>query len=162
MTDSVLTQISGLKTLDHDGLCRLWKTLYGKEPPAYNRTFLVSRLVYRLQEIAHGGLSEATKSKMRDVLASGGFNKLGGNRRERQRQARRDAQKEMPVAGTRLVRDWNGRRYEAIAIPGGFEYDGRLYRSLSAIAKAITGTHWNGKLFFGLARSGARKAGRIR
>ncbi|MEK7678694.1 MAG: DUF2924 domain-containing protein, partial [Deltaproteobacteria bacterium] len=101
MTDSVLHQIAGLKTLDHDGLCQLWRTLYGKEPPAYNRTFLVSRLAYRLQEIAHGGLSEATKSKMRDVLASGGFNELGGNRRERQRQARRDAQKEMPVAGTR-------------------------------------------------------------
>lgn len=154
MTDSVLTQIAGLKTLDHNGLCRLWKTLYGKEPPAYNKTFLVSRLAYRIQEIAHGGLSEATKSKMRDVLASGGFNEMGSNRHGKKKRVKH-GKKDMPVAGTRLVRDWNGRRYEVIAVPGGFEYDGRLYRSLSAIAKAITGTHWNGKLFFGLAKSKA-------
>ena len=155
MTDSVLTQIAGLKTLDHNGLCQLWKTLYGKEPPAYNRTFLVSRLSYRIQELAYGGLSDETKKKMRDVLETSGFNEIGGNRRELRKQTRHGVWKDMPVVGTRLVRDWNGRRYEAIAVPGGFEYDGRLYRSLSAIAKAITGTHWNGKLFFGLAKSKA-------
>ena len=160
MTDSILRQIAGLKSLDHNGLCRLWRTLYGKEPPAYNRTFIMSRLAYRIQEIAYGGLSEQTKSKMRDVLVSSGFSEIGGNRRGRQRRAKQ-GKKDTPVAGTRLVRDWNGHRYEVIAVPGGFEYDGRLYRSLSAIAKAITGTHWNGKLFFGCAKSKER-VGRTR
>ena len=153
MTDSVLAQIAGLKNLDHDGLCQLWRTLYGKEAPTYNRTFLVSRLAYRIQELAYGGLSDETKLKMADVLAAGGFNEMGGNRREKRKQVRRGAGKDMPVAGTRFVREWNGRSYEVIAVPGGFEYDGRLYRSLSAVAKAITGTHWNGRLFFGLAKS---------
>ncbi|MHB1191248.1 MAG: DUF2924 domain-containing protein [Armatimonadota bacterium] len=156
MTDSVLSQITGLKTLDHDGLCRLWRTLYGKEPPAYNRTFLVSRLAYRIQELAYGGLRDDTKARMRDLLSSGGFDEIGGNRKRR-KSGVRGSGKDSPVVGTRFVREWKGRRYEVVAVPGGFEYDGRLYRSLSAIAKAITGTHWNGKLFFGIARAG--KAG---
>jgi len=56
---------------------------------------------------------------------------------------------------TRLVRDWNGKRYEVVVAADGFVYDGAPYRSLSAIAKAITGAHWNGKLFFGVAKGGA-------
>jgi hypothetical protein len=58
----------------------------------------------------------------------------------------------MPVVGTRLVREWRGERHEVTVVPGGFEYLGRLYRSLTAIAKVITGQHWNGRLFFGLRR----------
>ena len=161
MTNSVLHQIAGLKTLDHEDLCNLWRTLYGKEPPAYSRPFLMSRRAYRIQEIAYGGLSDATKQKMHDVLKSNGFNEVGSNRHGRQ-SAKQALKNDMPVVGTRLVRDWNGRRYEVIAVPDGFEYDGRLYRSLSAIAKAITSTHWNGKLFFGCAKSGVGRARSIR
>mgnify|MGYP001596877321 CR=1 FL=1 len=161
MTDSVLQQIAGLKTLDHENLCNLWRTLYGKEPPAYSRPFLISRLSHRIQEIAYGGLSDATKQKMHDVLKSNGFNEVGSSRHGQQK-AKQAQKNNMPVVGTKLVRDWNGRRYEVIAVSGGFEYDGRLYRSLSAIAKVITGTHWNGKLFFGCAKSGVGRARSIR
>lgn len=153
MTDSVIAQIAGLKALDHNGLCSLWRTLYGKEPPAYNRSFLISRLAHRIQELTYEGLSAETKSKMRDVLKSSGFNDLGGRSGKGKTNGKRDNRSDSPVAGTRLIRDWNGHRYEVITVPGGFEYDGRLYRSLSAIAKAITGTHWNGKLFFGIAKA---------
>ncbi len=152
MTDPVLAQVAGLKSLEHDELCRLWRTLYGKEPPAYNRTFIITRLAYRIQEIAHGGLSDETKSKMNDVLAS---SNTDGRKSASCKTPRRIPKQDMPVYGTKFVRDWNGRRYEVIAVPGGFEYDGRLYRSLSAIADVITGTHWNGRLFFGCAKSKA-------
>ena len=54
--------------------------------------------------------------------------------------------------GTRLVRDWHGDRHEVTVVAGGFEYGGKRYRSLTAVAKAITGSHWNGKLFFGLSK----------
>ena len=56
----------------------------------------------------------------------------------------------IPVAGTRLVREWRGERYEAIVLENGFEYAGRKWNSLTAIARDITGTHWNGPVFFGL------------
>jgi hypothetical protein len=64
----------------------------------------------------------------------------------------------MPVVGTRLIRDWNDRRYEVTVTYGGFEFEGRRYRSLSAIAKVITGTHWNGRAFFGLKQQNDKKA----
>ena len=54
--------------------------------------------------------------------------------------------------GTRLVREWQGDRYEVTVVKGGFEFEGRKYRSLTAITKVITGTHWNGFLFFGLQK----------
>ena len=57
---------------------------------------------------------------------------------------------DLPVVGTRLLRRWQGRNYEVVAVAGGYEYEGARYGSLSAIAKKITGTHWNGRAFFGL------------
>jgi hypothetical protein len=60
----------------------------------------------------------------------------------------------MPVAGTRLLREWQGVEHTVTVLADGFDYDGRPYKSLSAIARAITGTRWNGWLFFGLRKQG--------
>jgi len=152
MTDSVLKQVADLKNLTHDELKELWTTLNGGEPPAYNRQFIISRLAYRIQEIAYGGLSDDAREQMQRILKDGGFDGNGcdSGRRRKQRDTRR--KHDAPIAGTRFVRDWNGNRYEVIAVHNGFEFEGRLYRSLTAIAKAITGTHWNGRVFFGLAK----------
>ena len=62
-----------------------------------------------------------------------------------------------PVIGTRLIREWNGGRYEVTVVHDGFEFQGKTYRSLTAITKTITGTHWNGPAFFGLRRNGNAK-----
>lgn len=85
---------------------------------------------------------------MKELIAS---DRMGVGTRCRSARMERGREDSLPVAGTRLVREWNGGLYEVTVTLNGFEYDGRLYRSLSAIAKAITGTHWNGKLFFGVA-----------
>jgi len=158
MSDSVLKQIADLKNLTHDELKKLWRTLNDGEPPAYNRTFIISRLAYRLQEIAYGGLSDDTRKQMQRILKDGGFDGNGcdSGRRRKQRDTRQ--KRDAPVVGTRFVRDWNDRRYEVIAVNSGFEFEGRIYRSLTAIAKAITGTHWNGRVFFGLAKRGKAKS----
>ena len=158
MSESVLRQLAELRKLDHDGLCRMWRTLYGTEPPTYVRKFLLRRLAYRIQEIAHGGLSDETKRKMRAVLDTHGFDENGCKSETKHERGTRQAT-DAPIAGTKFVRTWNGQHYEVTAIPGGFEYDGRRYRSLTAVAKAITGTHWNGRVFFGGAPKVARKGG---
>ncbi len=69
-----------------------------------------------------------------------------------------------PVAGTRLVREWQGVEHHVTVLVDGFEYQERTYRSLSPIARAITGTNWNGPLFFGLRASGGlqRRRGTLR
>lgn len=157
--DSVLKQIADLDNLSHEELCKLWRTLYGKEPVASNRPYLMKRLAYRIQELAYGGLSERAHKMMDEILDLHGFDENGGNLDGRRTEKKRKAG--MPVVGTRLVREWNGRKYEVTVIHGGFDYEGRRYKSLTAIATAITGTHWNGRAFFGLKKSHEKK-GRAR
>jgi len=155
--DSVLKQIADLQNLSHAQLQQLWRTLYGKDPTACNRPYLIKRLAYRIQEIAYGGLSDKSRKMMDDILDSCGFDENGGSLDGRRTERKRKVG--VPVVGTRLVREWNGRTYEVTVVYGGFEYEGRRYRSLTAIATAITGTHWNGRTFFGLKES-HKKTGR--
>lgn len=158
-SNSVLRQIADLQNLTHEELRELWRTLICGEPPAYNRTFIISRLTYRIQELAYGGLSDRARRTMREVLEENGFNENACDGGTRRRQRDRKRKEGMPVLGTRFVREWNGGRYEVTVVNGGFEFEGRRYRSLTAIAKAITGTHWNGRAFFGLRSSKAEQGG---
>ena len=157
MSNSIVKQIAGLQRQSVPELKERWRELFGTEAPAYNRTFLVKRLAYRLQELTHGGLSAATQAKMKDILREAGLTE-DGLTPGRGRLAKRS--QDRPIIGTRLVRMWRDGRHEVTVIQGGYEYQGRRYRSLSAIAKAITGTHWNGRAFFGLPNSSARENGR--
>jgi hypothetical protein len=124
-----------------------WRALIGTDPPRYNRRFLIRRLAYRLQELAHGGLSQAARARMDELLAQAGCDEFGSPQVKKQIARGR---REMPIAGTRLIREWNGQPHEVTAVPGGFAYRGRRYRSLTDITQTITGTHWNGPSFFGL------------
>jgi hypothetical protein len=147
MSGSVLKQIGDLERASTADLQHRWQQLMGTDPPRYNREFLVRRLAHRLQELACSGLSQAARAKMDRLLEEAGYDEIGAvctHRRPSQGRC------ELPVLGTRLIREWNGERHEVTAAQGGFDYQGRRYRSLSAIATAITGTHWNGPAFFGL------------
>jgi len=149
---SVVRQIAQLETLPAAQLEDRWRALFGTDPPAYQRRFLVKRLAYRLQELAYGGLSEAARTRMEEIAQEAGLDEeasLPGRGRRTHKRSR-----ELPVAGTRLVRMWDDRRYEVTVTATGFEFEGRPYRSLSAIANAITGGHWNGRVFFGLRPAG--------
>lgn len=141
MTDMVLTRVAALKTTPTPALKKMWQELFDTEPPAYNRRFLESRLAYRIQELTYGGLSRATLERL-EVLAE---NLDGGDVTKRRQRV-----KDRPITGTRLVREWQGVEHCVTVLDDGFEYQGRPYRSLSAIARAITGTRWNGLIFFGL------------
>jgi hypothetical protein len=153
--DSVLKQIADMDNLSHEELCKLWRTLFGKDPGAFNRPYLIKRLAYRIQEIAHGGLSDKTRTSMDEILDAHDFDENGSNQDGRRTERKRKVG--VPVVGTRLVREWNGHAYEVTVVHGGFEYEGRRYRSLTAITQAITGTHWNGRAFFGLKKSHEKK-----
>ncbi len=147
MSRSTLRQIADLHDLPMPALQARWKELIGTDPPRYNREFLIRRLAHRIQELTYGGLSEETRAKMDRLLEEAGGDGTGPARGERRpKQGRR----ELPVAGTRLIREWNGERHEVIVVQGGFAYQGIRYRSLTSIARAITGTNWNGPAFFGL------------
>jgi len=153
MTGSVLKQLAELPTLSGEELKRRWRSLYGTDPPTYNKKYLIRRLAYRIQELAFGGLSKRTREHLEQLAATDTF----GNKNNPMERRRRKGG--MPIAGTRLVREWNGRRYEVTVVRGGFEFEGRRYRSLSGVTKAITGGHRNGPAFFGLPRMTSKGEG---
>ena len=152
---AILQQLAELETLRTDELKARWRTLYGMDPPRFNRQFLVKRLAYRIQEIAYGGLPDEVSARLNQLLDEEGYDEIGV-RRPGGRSARRNGTGH-PVPGTVLIREWDGERHEVTALQKGFEYRGIPYRSLSAIARKITGTQWNGPLFFGL-RTGPTKS----
>ena len=140
MTESTIAaRLAALPTMSTPDLKALWHELNGKPAPAFNRPYLISRLAYRIQELAYGGLKPTTRARL-DALAGGLDPK----------QARKRAPARL-IAGTRLCRSWQGVEHTVTVLNDGhFDWQGRRYASLSAIARAITGTRWNGPLFFGL------------
>jgi hypothetical protein len=118
-----------------------WRLLFGTEAPAFSRSYLQSRLGFRIQELVYGGLKPETVARLEAL----GRRLDGGN--PILRRIRAD---DRPIAGTRLIREHKGVEHVVTVLTDGFEYEGRPFQSLSAIARHITGVRWNGWVFFGL------------
>jgi hypothetical protein len=141
LSDTVLTRVAALKTLPIPQLKQQWRDLFETEPPPYNRRFLEHRLAYRIQELAYGGLKPETIRRLKAIAQD-----LDGS----DPVLRRRPAKDRPIAGTRLIREYQGVEHSVTVRNEDFEYQGRPYKSLSAIARTVTGTRWNGLVFFGL------------
>ena len=122
-----------------DELRREWRRLYNRDAPKISRDLLILGIAYRLQELEHGGLGKATLRKLRTVATT---------LRATGRVGPSPSLSLKP--GARLVREWRGRTHSVTVTEDGFEYAGLTYRSLSHIAKKITGAHWSGPRFFGM------------
>ena len=146
MCHSVLAQVAALPEKSMADLKQLWRDLYDREPPSGNKPFLIKRLAYRIQELAYGGLSARAEAKLNVLIEE-------EDRRVKGLPSLRKGDR--PIAGTRLIRQWQGVEHCVTVLDDGFEYQGARYRSLSAVARAIAGTRWNGWVFFGVRRSGA-------
>ncbi len=138
-------QIAQLPTLPMRDLWALWDDHFAKRPAGrVNRIGLESRIAYALQAQRFGGLKPAVRRKLEEIGRTGHVPRANN---------RASAQL---FPGTQLTRTYNGREYRVtVHGPTSFEWDGRRYRSLSAVARAITGTNWNGPRFFGLRDAGA-------
>jgi hypothetical protein len=147
VTDTVLTRVAALKALPIPQLKQQWRELFETDPPPFNRRYLESRLAYRIQELAYGGLKPDTVERLQALADD--LDDAGSS-------SRRRGSKNRPVVGTQLVRDWQGAEHRVTVTDSGFVHEGKPYKSLSAIARAITGTRWNGWIFFGLKNQRAR------
>lgn len=139
--EPILARLAALKAMTVNELKAEWQVLFDVPAPNNSRTFLESRLGYRIQELTHGGPDKQTR-RLLDMLADEVEGTL-----TRKAQI---ADPRNPVTGTRLIREWDGVAHTVTVLKEGFEWDGRRYKSLSAVARAITGTRWNGYRFFGL------------
>lgn len=123
-----------------------WMVLYGRPAPKFfRRKLLVRAVAYQMQVKQYGGLSEATKRRLREIAAAardGSFDAVDLEPRIK--------------PGTKLVRTWKKLTHEVMVLDDGFAWKGEHYTSLSTIAKTITGTSWNGWRFFGIKRPTAR------
>ena len=151
-TAELEAKLTALTVMDSDGLRREWRRLYRSHPPKRaGRDLLARAIAYRLQERARGGLSAATKRKLRtfaEQLESGDGNAFDPGI--------------VLKPGAKLVREWHGKTYTVVVLENGFQFDGRRFRSLSQIARKITGTHWSGPRFFGLKRKPEPFAGQAK
>jgi hypothetical protein len=134
----LVAELARLETLDLGGLRAAWVRRYGGEPPIRrSRDVLMRLLAWRMQEDCYGGLEPKVLQAIR---------RLG--------QAFERDPNHSPTStlttGVEVARDWNGRRHIVRVTETGFTYDGKPFRSLSEVARAITGTRWSGPAFFGL------------
>ena len=129
MNDPVLARLVALKTTPTPQLKEQWRQLFEGEPPAFNRRYLESRLAYRIQELAYGGLKPETVRRLEKL----GEELDGGRVDVRKRPAN-----DRPISGTRLIRDYQGVEHCVTVRDNDFEYQGQRFKSLTAIARHIT------------------------
>ena len=157
-TARVAGQLAALATMTSDELAARLADLTGRTSRTRNRTYLRKRLAWHLQAAEYGGLSEAALAKI-DELAPIAMARFDAARRRRGRpdphqrgkgsQAGAARDPRLPDPGTVIRRVYGGDMHEVTVLNDGFEYRGQCFRSLSKIARAITGTPWNGFTFFG-------------
>lgn len=136
--------IAQLRELDLADLRRRWHSQFGRHPSKHlSRPILLRLMAYRIQADAYGDLSEAT-AKFLDKIAGGNGNENNAD------SGPPDNESASLSAGTVLVREHDGVNHHVMVMQNGFSWNGASYPSLSKVAKAITGTQWNGPRFFGL------------
>jgi hypothetical protein len=137
--------LSRLPQLDIHELREEWRCLYKADvSPHLSRELLIRAVAYRMQEVALGGLRPEPQRQLRQIA-------------QELKQTGEAAKRFRPQLkpGTRLMREWQGRTYEVVVLDDGFAWQGTQHRSLSAIARKITGTAWSGPRFFGLKQNRA-------
>ena len=155
MQQDIAEKIEELKGAGIAKLSTLYRELFGAKAPPGNRVHMIRQLAYQIQERTRGGISGAAKDSIREMIQTyDPINKTSIKTNSGKTEAGRDAR--LPMPGSFIIKTYKGNRIEVKVLENGFEYQGALYKNLSAVAEAITGNHWNGFIFFGVGQH-ARK-----
>jgi hypothetical protein len=133
--NQIMTQIVQLPTMATPDLVTLWTSIFEVPPHNKNKVFLIRKIAWRLQELAYGGLSDDTQTKIRNM---------------HDLTTKKTIKKNLPPIGTILEREHGNETHRVTVLRDGFEYRQCKYKSLTKIATHITGTKWSGPRFFGL------------
>lgn len=156
---SVEREIVRLRELSLPQLKAEYQSVWGEPTRSNNKIFLIKRIAWRRQAAERGGLSEMARKRAAELASDlelrirppkdvhAAFDRADG-----EAGSGAAPTSTLPPPGTRLVREYRGRRIEVEVLERGFVWDGREFSSLTAVAEAITGSAWNGRLFFGLTR----------
>jgi hypothetical protein len=162
MVQSIQTELAALRRMSPAQLRDKYLEVFGEATRTGNKDFLFKRVAWRIQSLAEGSLSERAKQRAAELArdadirmtmpkvtagaTAGGQTSL--------KPAPPPGPKRLPLPGTLLTRQYRGQLIEVTVLPKGFEWEGQIYTSLTAVAKAVTGSHWNGMAFFGLKNKG--------
>lgn len=157
MDASVRAEVNALQEMTPAELRARWREVFGEETRSGNRRYLVKRVAWRIQTNAEGDISERARRRAEELANDADL-------RLRPPKTMRLADEEhasgsvdpedprLPIPGTVLAREYKGRTVRVTVLDDGFDYAGELYSSLTAVARAVTGSHWNGYDFFGLRK----------
>ncbi len=168
----VAAAVHALSNMTASQLRDRYQQLFGEPTRTGNRDFLINRLGWRIQSLAEGSLSERAKRRAEELARDADLRtsiprptKVSGQGAAltlplaaMSPPAASSAHDRLPGPGTLLTRTYRGKRVSVTVLSQGFDYNGQVYRSLSAVAKVITGSHWNGHLFFGLKKNSKKGA----
>jgi hypothetical protein len=151
MKEDILSKILALKIASLSDLQKEYSALYdGKKAPSNTRTYLWQKIAYRIQELEYGGLSQDMQDKVKEMATA--YDPINNKalRSDTVKRQRLSRDQRLPIPGTVITKEYKGITVEVKVLEKGFEYNGKIYKSLTAIAKGITGCHWNGYLFFNM------------
>ena len=165
MNPKMISTLRALRGMTVAELRTQYRRAFGEEPRSWNRDFLWKRLAWRLQAQAEGDLSERARRRAAELANDadvriraprGAYGEVPpGDGRTEVRPYPAVLDSRLPMPGTVITREYRGRRIRATVLDRGFEWEGKVYRSLTALASHVTGTRWNGFHFFRLAPAGA-------
>jgi hypothetical protein len=159
MKKNVAAEVARLEKMSVSNLARRFEELFGEECRSRHKRYLIRRIAWRMQANAEGGLTERARQRAEELANDAEIRVTP----PREKKAKTDAppdtikmdagrDKRLPPPGNWIERDYKGKAIRVLVVDDGFEYEGQRFRSLSAIAKAVTGSHMNGFLFFRLRR----------
>ena len=161
MGETIIRQIQQLRAMTVNQLRERYEEVFGEPTTARNKDYLWKKIAWRIQELEYGGLSERARKRAGEIANEydirvrpprGAFREF--DRPGQSSQGGAGIKAHLPLPGTLLTREYKGRKIEVEILEVGFRYGGQVFRSLSAVAREVTGTHWNGHLFFGIRGQG--------
>jgi hypothetical protein len=155
MTLDIQQEVATMRQMTGGQLRAKYQELLGEQPRSGHKQHLIRRIAWRIQALAEGDLSERARQRAAELADDAGI-RLSRPQRQTRAASTPARDRRLPMAGTILARHYRGETLEVQVLEEGFEYDGQLFKSLTAVAEQITGRHWNGFHFFGLRKRGAR------
>jgi hypothetical protein len=154
-------EIAALKRMTVSELRDKHIEVFGEENRSRHKEYLVKRIAWRIQSQAEGDLSERAKQRALKLATDADLrtrapdeSTIKGSGKTKTVPVVIDHDSRLPMHGAIITREYKGETIQVMVLPKGFEYEGEIYKTLSAVAKAITGSHWNGFHFFNLKRKG--------
>ncbi|MFH1360694.1 MAG: DUF2924 domain-containing protein [Candidatus Omnitrophota bacterium] len=156
MTEIIEERIKAFENMAVPDLQKEYRALFdGQKATSDNKVFLIRRLAYRLQELEYGSLSENAQTRLNEFIkaydpVNNKALRLKPSPEADGKTKGRTRDNRLPIPGSIIMKEYKGKKIEVKVLEDGFEHNGKIYKHLSAIAKEITGAHWNGYCFFNL------------